>query len=103
MSAFGFCRQKPYNPAVKGNYPSAPIQQAAFCGQWGHLVNVMKREKEDKLGRAVAMAINGISGLTLYSHYTGYNGCNVPLYAKHTGFHPERRNFHFHTLLFLDH
>ena len=28
MSAFGFCRQKPKNPA-------APIQQSAYCGQVG--------------------------------------------------------------------
>ena len=24
------------NPAEKGNYPSAPIQQSVFCGEWGH-------------------------------------------------------------------
>ena len=42
MSALGSVDQKPYNPAAKGNYPSAPIQQSAHCGQWGHLVNVIK-------------------------------------------------------------
>ena len=23
------------NPAAKENYPSAPIQQSAYCGEWG--------------------------------------------------------------------
>ena len=30
--------------AAKGNYPSAPIQQFVYFGQWGHVINVMKRE-----------------------------------------------------------
>ena len=83
------------NPAAKGSYPSAHIQQSSCCGEWGH------EERENMLGRAVPRSVTGISGLTLYlySQQTGYNGCDVALYGKHTGFHPGLKTFHFHTLL----
>ena len=57
-------------------------------------------EIEDKLGHALPRSV---TGLRLYIQHTGYNGCDVALYGKHTGFCPGLKNFHFHILLFLDH
>ena len=46
MSAFGFCRPKPYKSHSERELSlTAPKQHSSYCGEWGHLMNKMKRER----------------------------------------------------------
>ena len=50
----------------------------------GYLVNVMKRERTSQDVQDQGL-LPEYHGLTLHSQHTGYNGCDVPLYGKHSG------------------